>query len=145
MCRDARIFYITTATGSVYEVVATGDARPVVTKIVQGRSALVVGSILNGGTHLGITGMGATMYTPGLEDGRPVRAEMINTRGWGGTTTKIVGLFLEQSAAEACAAASEGLGAFDPRWRQETSATIEVIRDMERVVLDSNITSLVGG
>lgn len=136
--KQTKFFVVTTS--ALYEV-DTEPGVPTVTKLPsRGDDWIPAGSCLRGGTHLGITEIGATMYSPVSRE----EAGLVNTRAWGNMTSGIVALFLEEEAAKHCLASGD-LQIFDPRWRDKTLATLDAIDSMDSIVVDSTVLAMIRG
>jgi len=119
-----KVFFAVTTT-SLYRIEWKDNLpSPIVQKIAMvGKSQVPVGQIVQGGYNLGIMDRGLVLY--GTDRELP---EMVNTAYWGGGTSPIVGLFLQEDEARVCLNSGE-LTPLNPRWRQQTEATLEAIGD----------------
>jgi len=119
-----KVFFTVTTT-SLYRIEwLVNVPMPVVRKIAMaGQSDVPVGQILQGGYNLGIMPKGFVLY--GIDRELP---ELVNTRYWGGGTSAIVALFLEEDAARECLNSGD-LKPLNPRWRELTEETLEAIGD----------------
>lgn len=113
-------FFAVTHSGSLYEV-ADENGQPVVKRIYGGRSK---DFRLRGGVFVGIGHLGLCLFSPTSHHTRAF--ESMNVASWGGCTSGIVALFLEQDAAERCMI-SRDRTSLSPAFLQETQATLEAI------------------
>jgi len=130
-----REFYAVTNT-SVYLVSEERDpdGTPTVEKIaLRSDSSIPVGGRLKYGHLVAVTPRGVFLYhedfSPysGPRD-RPQRPEEVNTRYWGGSTSPVVGLFLNRPDAVGCLAwGSRQM--HDPVWWSHTMMVVKAIGD----------------
>lgn len=123
-------FFALTRTRSLYRVSMERDEHgwPTVVKIVYfDRSNFSLGHKLGHGRFVGVRPGGICLYTASEEeDGYPPSPCDVNPILWGGTTSNIVALFLDQAAAREALTASE-LQHCDPRWHTQTRAVLTAI------------------
>jgi len=119
-----KVFFAVTTT-SLYRIEwLVNVPMPVVKKIAMaGQSDVPVGQIITGGYNLGIMDKGLVLY--GTDRELP---EQVDTRYWGGGTSAIVALFLQEDTARECLNSGD-LKSLNPRWRQQTEETLEAIGD----------------
>lgn len=121
-------FFAVTMT-SIYEVKdRQGNLSPFVKKIVNsGKSTIPVGVTIEGGTMLSI-GLQLIVFIPegGGITSFQRQAGQVNTRFWGGLTSFVVALFLNENEARACLG-SDDIESCDPRWIEKTKEVIDKI------------------
>jgi hypothetical protein len=121
-------FWAVTMT-SLYQAYISGDKDiPRITKLAS-RAANPkppVGSSINNGTMLGICRRLVLFVPEGGSCSEQRELAMVNTNYWGGHTTDIVGLFLQEEDAKACYETSYNT-LFDERWRERTIETLRAI------------------
>lgn len=120
---------------SIYLVKDQRDEKgnPVVEKIaLKGESEISVGERLTGGRTVGITPEGIVLY-----DGRPhQKPEQVNIAHYGGKTSPIVALFLNEDEAITCFN-SEELKPSDPMWEEKTKEALDSIGNNNSVLVVS--------
>jgi hypothetical protein len=126
-----RYFYAVTTT-SVYRATAKLGSPVRVEKIALNRGATskaAVGTLLRGGDMLSVGKQliafipeGGGILGPSVSVERDIAR--VNTHYWGGNTSSVVALFLEEKDALTCSE-SPDLVPCDPRWE---SQTVEVLR-----------------
>ena len=141
-------FFAVTENGSVYHVYMVSDgSEAIIEKIAQATTqsdGLAIGTKLTGGYHVGVTNWGLTKYTASIRGGKPVPARLTTTNRQGGTTSRIVALFLDRNEALECVE-DEGLHPWDNRWIITTKKTFEAIgMDHSCIVFDGNIPLIHG-
>ncbi len=133
------VFYAVTRSGSIYRISDEfwgPDNWPSVERIYPASlpSDKEVPFRLRDGHTVGITRKrGVVLY----DRGKLVEAELVNMFYWGGHTSPVVGLFLDQSEAEACRAAGSQQR-WDERWRQQTLAVLDEIGPHHSVFVPSS-------
>lgn len=137
-------FYGVTRSGSVYRVYVEADgSRAVIEKIAEAsgqQGGLAIGTKLEGAYYAGITNSGLVQYMASIRDDKPVPAMYITNNRWGGQTTPLVALFLDEAKARKCAEVPN-LQPWDERWTSETKETLDAIRawNNPRIVLDPDV------
>ena len=126
-----RVFFAVTVT-SVYRVVILGTKKtPYLKKIAYrgGESGVKVGGRIENGTMISVGNQLILFVPEGHGPTSPMTSverdiAKVNTRYWGGRTSKVVALFLNKDDSFSCSG-SENLHGNDPRWEY---STIEVLR-----------------
>ncbi len=122
-----KTFYAVTESGSLYEVNSKRDDNgwPIVERIGRNGRLLAKGDLgLRNGDMVGISEMGLCLFPNRTDHGRAF--EMMNIAGWGGSTSRIIGLFVERGDAEACLRSAEK-EPWDSRWYLKTQQTLRAI------------------
>ena len=133
-----KVFYAVTKSKSVYLVRIGSDKpeeeAPLLVKISKnGESKLSVGGTISNGTMIAV-GKNLQMFVPeGSGWMSPMstlerEVSKVNTHFWGGHTSLIVALFLNEAEALDCSCESD-LQPCDARWRKKTSSTLKTIGD----------------
>jgi len=123
-------FFAVTLT-SVYKAVIYGEnVVPYLLKISARReSKMLVGAKIDNGTMISV-GCYLVLFIPEGSGGANTSYEReigkVNTRYWGGGTSSIVALFLDEMAAVACDKAGN-LVPCDPRWKDQTIAVLRAV------------------
>jgi len=127
-------FYAVTRSGSLYLVTSEKDKKgtPTVEKIAAKEGAesavMTIGMRLRNGRLVGVMRMGILLYHPGAGASER-RPETVNTRrNWGGSTSEIIGLFLNEEDARGCLC-SENPTVLDRRWADKTREVLTAIGD----------------
>lgn len=128
-------FFAVTLT-SVYRVNERKDLNgfPLVEKIAQrGASHVGVGGRLKNGELVAVTRRGLIVYSDDLPSrgrpgDRPAKPEEVNTMFWGGHTSPLVALFLEEEDARKCLVWGSDRE-LDPLWWNFTRDTLAAIGD----------------
>lgn len=119
-------FFAVTLT-SLYRVSAEKDKNiPIVEKISKrAPSKIEVGEMLRGGYEVGILDDSIILFTssPSRNDRDPIR---VNIAFWGGNTSPIVALFLEEKDARICLE-SGSQNRWDPDYIDNTKETLRAI------------------
>lgn len=129
--------YAVTRSGSLYGLsYETGEnGWPIVEKIAfrnLTESGVAVGGRLRNGCLVWIDAECIALYDP---TPKARLARDIHTGLWGGHTNHPVGLFLRRAEAEKCLD-SDGLTAWDQRWRRQTREALETLRGDETFIVD---------
>jgi hypothetical protein len=135
-CSMLKTFYAVTESGSLYEINSEKDENgwPIVRRIAHNRRFVTNSDYyLRRGDAVGITEhQGVCLVNTKTDHKR--NFEMTNTTGWGGSTSRIVGLFLERAVAAACLRVTDYFP-WDRRWRVQTRETLEAIGNSHPVFL----------
>ena len=120
-------FFAVTISGSLYEI--SDEIRengwPTIKKLLGPASSSVkVGSCMNNGRLVGISDLGICLFDPTPKVEREF--EKLNISYWGGTTSSIVGLFLERASAETCLTFGDRI-MFNDKYMDKTRATLQEI------------------
>lgn len=118
----------------VTDELESGTRFPIVEKIATSPEDSVdakpVGMRLKDGSKVGICASQIMLYDPQWRERNgvigPLPPEDVNTFYWGGHTSPVVALFLEEEAARVCLAVSDRAKS-DSRWQTETEAVLEAI------------------
>jgi hypothetical protein len=118
-------FFAVTISGSVYEINIEKSACdwPTVKRIIHPDNR-GLGLYLRNGCLVGLGRYCICLFDPTPNEGR--NFEEINMLFWGGSTTAIVGLFLEQPDAERCYKAGDWQ-ALDSSFADSTKKTLQTI------------------
>lgn len=124
-------FFAVTQT-SVYHIKDDVDGRPEVKKIaVSGESAIAVGAVLKNGYMVSV-GEQIIVFVPEGHSWMSAATSFVrdlgdvNTQWWGGGTSSVIALFLNESEAMQCHR-SPNLQTCDPRWLERTKEVLRAI------------------
>ena len=119
-------FFAVTRSKSLYRVTDEKDPdthAPIVEKIVLlGESQVIPGGRLKHGNLVGITDCIQMFVT----DKHNHTANFVSTSYWGGHSSPIIALFLEETKARECLE-PEALQPWDTRWQAESAAVLRAI------------------
>ncbi|MBI4257266.1 hypothetical protein HY626_04395 [Candidatus Uhrbacteria bacterium] len=123
-------FFTLTVSRSLYRVSDERDQNgwPTVVKIADsGTSNFGLGNRLGRGRFVAVTPGGIALYAANTDSqGHPQSPYEVSTRHWGGTTSAVVGLFLDEHEARE-AFLAKFLKSCDPRWHAQTRAVLAAI------------------